>query len=119
LPTFFEVTWAKAGAQPGEIDTTTLLGHQVRIRPKAKSYTYYFGDETRFGPTTSPGGIYPNGDITHVYPKRGVYHTHIEVDYGGEYSVDGGVWRPIPGTVHISGPVQPLTVKASYARLIK
>jgi hypothetical protein len=78
LPTFFEVTWPKAGAQPGEIDTTTLLGHQVRIRPKGQGYTYYFGDETHFGPTPSPGGIYPNGDITHVYPKRSVYDTHIE-----------------------------------------
>jgi hypothetical protein len=32
LPTFFEVKWPSAGFQPGEIDTTTLLGHRVRIR---------------------------------------------------------------------------------------
>ena len=72
LPTYFEVTWPATGFQPGEIDTTTMLGYQARIRPTVSGYTYVFGDDTSFGPTPSPGGIYPDGDITHVYPKRGV-----------------------------------------------
>ena len=118
LGTFFEVKWPEAGFQPGEVDTTTLLGHQVQIRPTADSYSYVFGDGTSFGPTPSPGGIYPNGDITHAYPKAGRYDTHIEVTFGGEFTIDGGTWLKIPDTVTIAGPVQPLIVKTAHARLV-
>ncbi len=69
LPTYFEVKWPAAGFQPGEIDTPTLLDRRVEIRPVARGYNYFFGDETGFGPTLSPGGIYPTGDITHVYTQ--------------------------------------------------
>jgi hypothetical protein len=117
LPTYFEVKWPTAGFQPGEIDTPALLDHRVEIRPVVRGYNYFFGDETGFGPTLSPGGIYPTG-ITHVYLKRGVYPTQIQVIYGGEYRVDGRAWRPLPGTVPVSGPTQLLTVKSSHARLV-
>ena len=118
LATYFEVSWPTAGFQPGEIDTITLLGNPVRIRPTVQSYTYVFGDGTSSGATTSPGGPYPDGDITHAYPKAGTYDTHIDITYGGEFSVAGGAWVPIPDTVTVAGPVQPLTVKTARARLV-
>jgi hypothetical protein len=118
LATYFQVRWPTTGYQPGEIDTTTLLGNQVRIRPTAQSYTYLFGDGTSTGPTTSPGGTYPDGNITHAYPKAGTYNSHIDITYGGEFSVDGGPWIPIPDTVTITGQPQPVTVKTAHARLV-
>ncbi len=118
LATYFEVTWPTAGFQPGEIDTITLLGTQVRIRPTVQGYTYDFGDGTSTGPTTSPGGPYPGGGITHAYPKAGTYTTHIDITYGGEFSVAGGVWVQIPDTVTVAGSPQPLTVKTARARLV-
>src|SRR5665647_646912 len=89
LATYFEVNWPTAGFQPGEIDTVTLLGTPVRIRPTIQGYTYVFGDGTSFGPTPSAGGAYPDGDITHAYAKAGIYSTHIDITYGGEFSVAG------------------------------
>jgi hypothetical protein len=118
LPTFFEVNWPAAGFQPGEIDPVTLMGRQVRIRPTSNGYTYRFGDGSSSGPTFSTGGPYPNGDITHAYPKAGVYNAQIDITYGGEFSVDGGAWLPIPDTVSITGLPQPLTVKTAHARLV-
>ena len=118
LPTYFEVKWPTAGFQPGEVDTVTLLGQRIRLRPTVQGYTYFFGDETGFGPTPSAGGIYPDGDITHAYPKAGIYDTHIDITYGGEFSVDGGTWITIPDTVTVSGLIQPLTVKTAHARLV-
>ena len=118
LPTYFAVTWPKAGFQPGEVDTVTLLGHRVQIRPTIEGYTYLFGDGTSFGPTTSPGGRYPNGDITHAYPKAGTYDTHIALTYGGEFSFDGTAWLTIPGTATVEGPTQAVTVKTAHARLV-
>jgi len=118
LATYFEVRWPASGFQPGEIDTTTLLGNQVRIRPTVQGYTYVFGDGTSSGPTHSPGGTYPDGDITHAYPKAGIYNSHIDITYGGEFSVGGGAWIPIPDTVTVAGQLQPLTVRTAHARLV-
>jgi len=118
LPTYFQVTWPTGGFQPGEIDTVTLLGSQVRIRPTARGYTYVFGDGTSSGPTSSPGGTYPDGDITHAYPKAGTYTSRIDITYGGEFSLTNGPWIPIPDTVTITGRPQPLTVKTAHARLV-
>ncbi|NMM24961.1 MAG: hypothetical protein HHJ11_16005 [Phycicoccus sp.] len=118
LATYFEVNWPTAGFQPGEIDTVTLLGTSVRIRPTVQAYTYDFGDGTSFGPTPSAGGAYPDGDITHAYPKAGTYDTHIDITYGGEFSIAGGAWLPIPDSVTVAGSLQPLTVKTANARLV-
>jgi hypothetical protein len=118
LPTYFAVTWPKAGFQPGEIDKATLLGSRIRIRPTLEGYTYFFGDYSSFGPTHSPGGPYPDGDITHAYPKAGTYKTRIDITYGGEYSVDSGPWLPINGTVTTHGSEQLLSVKTARARLV-
>src|SRR5665647_1490666 len=118
LATYFEVNWPTAGFQPGEIDTVTLLGTPVRIRPTIQGYTYVFGDGTSFGPTPSAGGAYPDGDITHAYAKAGIYSTHIDITYGGEFSIAGGAWLPIPDSVTVAGSLQPLTVKTANARLV-
>jgi hypothetical protein len=118
LPTYFEAIWPHAGFQPGEIDTITLLNTPVRIRPTLKGYTYVFGDGTSLGPTDSPGGRYPDGDITHVYPKAGTYSSYIDITYGGEYSIRSGPWLPIPDTVTVTGQAQSLSVKTAHARLV-
>jgi hypothetical protein len=118
LPTFFKVTWPTAGFQPDEIDTVTLMGKPVQIRPTNEGYTYVFGDDSSPLQTDSAGGDYPNGDITHVYAKAGTYSSHIDITYGGEFSVEGGEWLPIPDTVSIAGPVQLLTVRTAHARLV-
>ena len=118
LPTYFGVTWPAAGFQPGEADTVTLLGRQVQIRPTLESYSYVFGDGTTLGPTASPGGPYPRGDITHAYAKAGAYNTHIDITFGGEFTLDGGTWIAIPDTVTVAGPLQPLTVTTARARLV-
>ena len=118
LPTYFAVTWPEAGFQPGEADSVTLLGQQVRIRPTLDHYAYVFGDGTTLGPTDSPGGPYPDGDITHAYSRAGTYSTHIDITFGGEFSVAGGAWVPIPDTVTVAGPVQTVTVRTAQARLV-
>ncbi|MEP7035729.1 MAG: hypothetical protein ABI934_09075, partial [Actinomycetota bacterium] len=118
LPTYFAVVWPEAGYEPGESDTVTLLGQQVKIRPTLDHYSYVFGDGTTSDSTTSAGGPYPSGDIIHTYPTAGVYNTHIDVTFGGEFSISGGTWVPIPDTVTIAGPLQPLMVKRAHARLV-
>ncbi len=118
LPTYFAAAWPEAGFQPGEADTLTMLGQQVQIRPTLDSYSYVFGDGKTLGPTTSAGGPYPGGDITHTYATAGIYNTHVDITFGGEFRISGGAWIPIPDTVTVAGPLQPLTVKTARARLV-
>ncbi len=118
LPTYFEVTWPALGFQPGEVDSASLLSDQVRIRPTVRGYTYVFGDDTSFGPTESPGGTYPDGDVTHEYATPGSYTSRIDITYSGEYSISGGPWTPINAAANVTGQPFPITVKTANARLV-
>ena len=117
LPVYFELAWPEAGYSPDEVDTTSLVGREVRIRPTLQDVTYVFGDGEAHGPTTSLGGPYPDGDITHTYLAAEVVNPSISVTYGGEVSVDGAAWTTIPASVTIDGPATPVEVLTSRNRL--
>jgi hypothetical protein len=119
LPVFYKISWGASGFHPGEIRAGTLLGHDLRIKPTFKSNTYVYGDGASSGKTSSFGGVYPNGDITHPYDKKGSYKVHATTTYGGEFSLDGGPWMTIPGTVAINGPTQTLQVVTAKNRLVQ
>ncbi|GAA4394979.1 hypothetical protein GCM10023153_16590 [Ornithinibacter aureus] len=70
LPTYFEARFPDAGFQPGEVDTVTLVGVPVDIRPGLNSITYHLGDRRTLGPTASLGGPYPKGDVVTTYPGQ-------------------------------------------------
>lgn len=121
LKTFYRVNWSSQGYEPGEveaIDPARMLGRRVEIRPKVDHFTYVFGDGATFGPTRSPGGVYPNGDITHAYPKTGSYAVRVDTTFTADFRVDGGPWTAIPETVTVTGPVTTVTVKAARAVLV-
>lgn len=117
LPVYFQLAWPADGFEPSEVDTTTLVGHEVRIRPTLIGATYIIGDGSSIGPTTSLGGGYPDGDVTHVYERSAEVAPYITVEYGGEVSVDGGEWTTIPSSATVDGPAAPLRVLASKNRL--
>lgn len=117
LPVYFELEWPEEGYEPMEVDTTDILGFEVRIRPTLDSVTYHFGDGGSLGPTTSLGGGYPDGDVTHEYTAAADVGPWITVVYGGEVSVDGGAWDVIPGSVTVEGPPNDLEILTSTNRL--
>ena len=101
LTTFYKVNWAVEGFQPGEVDRSVLRGIPVQIRPKLVGFTYVFGDGSTVGPTTSTGGVYPSGDITHVYRTKGEYPVRVDTTFGADFSLDGSTWDEIPSTVTV------------------
>ncbi|MDO5500744.1 MAG: hypothetical protein Q4F67_13795 [Propionibacteriaceae bacterium] len=118
LPVYFQLSWPEAGFQPEEVDTTTIAGHNVAIRPVLVGITYATGDGTVIGPTTDTGGPYPDGEITHEYTtSANGLEPYITVEYGGQVSIDGGAWNTIPATATINGPATTLDVLASRNRL--
>jgi hypothetical protein len=121
LLTFYRVRWSAEGYQPGEVATKVLLGIPVKIRPKlaGPAFTYDFGDGHRLGPTASPGGVYPDGDVTHVYTSPGVFDTRVTTTWTAEFSIDGGrTWDDITATVDVPGPTTTVTVKQARAVLV-
>jgi hypothetical protein len=96
----------------------TLLGQRVVVRPKPQSYLFDFGDGASFGPTTNPGAPYPRKDITHVYPHTGAVTASVAVTYSAQFSVGGGPWQDVPGTVTVDGPQRAVRIVAARSELI-
>lgn len=119
LPVYFKIRWPAAGYRPDQVRSVSMLGHTVAIKPTFKANTFAFGDGSISGRTTSFGGVYPDGDIRHPYDKRGTYRVHATTTYGGEFSLDGGPWMTVPGTVDITGPSASLRVLTAKNRLVQ
>ncbi|MDY6051960.1 MAG: hypothetical protein SPI83_06065 [Rothia sp. (in: high G+C Gram-positive bacteria)] len=85
--------------------TRTINGQHVVLRATPISYTFDYGDGASLGPVTYPG--YQLGadvwdqptDTSHRYADPGDYYFALTTTYRGEYSVDGGPWKVIEGTV--------------------
>ncbi|MBK7723600.1 MAG: hypothetical protein IPI32_15705 [Austwickia sp.] len=118
VPTYLQAVFPEPGYGPGDIHTVTLLGHRVQIRPRLATYRYHFGDGTPPLTTTSPGGPYPDGDITHTYPTPGTVTLSIDADYTGDYAIDGGPWQPIGDTITITGTRHRLDILTAHTRLV-
>ena len=95
-----------------------LRGIPVQIRPKLVGFTYVFGDGSSVGPTTSTGGVYPDGDITHVYSVRGQFPVRVDTTFGADFSLDGTTWDEIPSTVTVPGPSTVVTVREAKGVLV-
>jgi hypothetical protein len=118
LRTFYKVNWTSQGFQPGEVDRSVLRGIPVQIRPKLVGFTYVFGDGSSTGPTTSTGGVYPDGDVTHVYRAKGEYPVRVDTTFGADFSLDGSTWDEIPSTVTVPGPSTTVTVREAKGVLV-
>jgi hypothetical protein len=118
LRTFYRVNWTSQGFQPGEVDRSVLRGIPVQIRPKLVGFTYVFGDGSSTGPTTSTGGVYPDGDITHLYRAKGEYPVRVDTTFGADFSLDGSTWDEIPSTVTVPGPSTTVTVREAKGVLV-
>ena len=86
-----------------------LLGRsaQVRFTPLAYTWTYGDGDHARLdtkGASWEALGLreFDATATSHVYDAPGTYTIELLVDYGAEYRLNGGAWKPISGTVALS-----------------
>jgi len=121
LDTYYKVNWTPEGFQPNEVDAidpARMNGYRVDIRVKLVSFIWQFGDGQSFGPTTSEGGVYPAGNITHQYLGAGGYQARVDTTFGGEFRIDGGEWASIPDTVTVPGPATTVTVRTAQAELV-
>ncbi|WP_237200312.1 hypothetical protein [Rothia nasimurium] len=104
-----------ANPNPQEF-TQTINGQNVTLKATPISYTYHYGDGTTLGPVTYPG--YQLGEhiwdeetpTSHRYEQTGEYWFTLVTEYRGEYSVNGGPWQVIEGTVQRTSEPQLVNV---------
>jgi hypothetical protein len=93
--------------------TVRLLGQRVDLRIEAHSYTWHF-DDGQTVTTNKPGAPYPRLQITHNYLQTGRYGPALDTTWVADYRVNGGTWRPVPGSATIAG--SPNNLRAIEAR---
>lgn len=113
-----------------QYDTTvTVLGEQVTLRIIPVKYVWHFGDgntET----TTSPGNrlnieeiidpaeLEKEADVSYRYPTKGEMKPSLTVTFRGQFSLPGGEFQTIDGTVTTDSPTTTITVKEARAELV-
>ena len=120
--TYYTASWPDGSCLvPGEVsDTVTLLSWDIEYRIAAQDYTYDYGDGQTSGATTSTGGPYPTGDVTHQYSDTGTVDVRIDARLTGDYRVNGGAWQDLAATADLQDePAVPLTVVRAKNRLTK
>ncbi len=84
---------------------TTLLATPVRVRATPVRYHWDFGDGNSLD-TSKAGRPYPSRDVTSQYAHEGWYDITLTTTYSGQFSVNGGAWQDIDGTITVdSEPV--------------
>jgi hypothetical protein len=94
-----------------------LLGQRVVLRIWPASFGWRFGDGAS-RETVSAGSPYPDLEVTHRYLDRGRVAARVDTTYAAEFSVNGGPWREVGGTVTIPGDPEGLRVVTARPVLV-
>jgi hypothetical protein len=90
--------------------TLTLLGQRVELQITPSTFRWVHGDGTT-GVTHTAGAAYPAKDVVYRYQHA---HTtvrqHVEIVWTARWSLDGGPFQDVDGTVTTVGPETPLRV---------
>ena len=95
----------------------TLLGTPVQVRATPVNYTWDYGDGSDPVTTDDPGAPYPDLTTWHEYERPGDVAITLTTTYTGQYSVAGGLYLNIPGTVDITSAPVPLELLRATNRL--
>lgn len=93
---------------------TQVLGTPVVVRARPVAWSWDFGDGGRVGPTSSPGGPYPQLVNAHSYERLGRFEITMTTYYSAEFSVNGGGYQPVQGQAQVTSP--PVVVETLAGR---
>ena len=108
------VVWAESRVQTFEVE---MLGQSVSVRATPVKYIWDFGDGTVLT-TLFPGRPFPNKDVSMGYAFEGWYEVSLVTVFSGEFSVGGGAWQPIDGTVQVRSEPKWMYSDLRQARLV-
>ena len=96
---------------------TVLLGTPVSVRAIPTSYHWDLGDGNTIT-TTNPGKPFPDEEITSTYRYEGWYDVTLTTTFRGEFSVNGGEWQDIDGTIEVASDPVAIFSKSLESRLV-
>lgn len=97
--------------------STTILGQPVQVRATPVSYHWDFGDGKSLT-TSTPGRPYPAKDVTSTYEHQGWYDITLTTTYSGQFSVAGGPWQDVAGTIDVSSEPIEIYSRSYESRLV-
>lgn len=97
--------------------STELLDTPVAIRATPVSYHWDLGDGNTIT-TTNPGNPYPAETVSATYTQEGWYDITLTTTFSGQFSVNGGDWQDIDGTIEIASDPVPIYSKSLESRLV-
>lgn len=121
LPTYYRATWPSTGGlKPGDVSKPVkLLSWSIEFKIASKDYRYDYGDGSTSSWTSSAGGRYPDGDITHTYDSTGTREVKVDARLVGQYRVNGGAWQDLGAVADLQDePVTELGVVGTRTRLV-
>jgi hypothetical protein len=89
--------------------TVTLLGQQVRIRPRIIAYTWDFGD----------GAGQQGARATHTYRHAVPATIALTLTWTADYALPGGAFQPIDDTTTTTSPPRILPVREAQAVIVR
>lgn len=103
----------------------SLLGFPAAVRFTPTAFAWDYGD-SQTGRSVTGGASWaelglPEFSATstsHVYGARGEFTVTVGVELTAEYRFAGGAWRPIAGSVGITGGGTPVVVKSATTVLV-
>lgn len=95
----------------------TLLGTPVQVRAIPVSYHWDLGDGNTIT-TTDPGAPYPSEQVSATYTQEGWYDVTLTTTFSGQFSVAGGAWQDIDGTIDVASEPIPIFSKSLESRLV-
>jgi hypothetical protein len=97
--------------------TMQLLGTPVEVRAIPVLYHWDLGDGNTLS-TTEPGTPYPSEAVSATYRYEGWYDVTLTTTFSGQFSVDGGPWQDIDGTIEVASEAIPIYSKSLESRLV-
>ena len=94
-----------------------LLDTPVAVRATPVSYHWDLGDGNTLE-TTNPGKPYPSEEVTATYAREGWYDITLTTTFTGQFSVDGGEWQDIEGTIEVESDPVEIYSKSLESRLV-
>lgn len=89
----YAITGLRAYLESGDRPTRTWSEIPTVLGPlrveASSTYTIRWGDGTVTGPHTSPGGEYPDGDVTHVYQRTGTVDVAVTQNWSARWWLAG------------------------------
>lgn len=94
-----------------------LLGTPVQVRATPVAYHWDLGDGNTIN-TDKPGEPYPSEQVSSEYTYEGWYDITLTTTFEGEFSVNGGEWQPIDGTIEVASEPIEIFAKSFESRLV-